>query len=44
MYWNYLYEDAEKVGKFNNEIDSDPLPDDFNDWEYLGLPSLDIGI
>ena len=44
MYWDWLYEDASNVGKIENTLDDDPLPDDFNDWGYLGLPTLDIGI
>ena len=41
MYWDYLWEEAGKVGKFENDLDSDPLPEDFNDWGYLDLPTED---
>ena len=37
-YWDALNEMAERNGKFSNELDEDPLPDDFDDWTYLGLP------
>ena len=43
-YWEELDKDASRTGKFSNDLDKDPLPDDFNDWTYLGLPTLDIGI
>ena len=44
MYWDWLYEDASAVGNTSNPLDDNPLPEDFNDWGYLGLPTLDIGI
>ena len=42
MYWDYLNAEASKVGSFENELDSDPLPEDFNDWGYLFEAALEI--
>ena len=44
IYWDFLVDESTRVGRYKNDLDSDPLPDDFNNWDYLGLPKLEIDL